>query len=159
MSTPPITLRPVQPEDLEVFYLNNKNPEAVWMAAFTAKDPADREAFDAHWARIMTSETVIIRTIESGGEVAGSVLKYEMEGEAELSYWIGRVFWGKGIATAALKLFIEELEIRPLHARAAADNLASIRVLEKCGFTRTGTDRYFANARGEEIEEVIYILK
>ena len=82
-----------------------------------------------------------------------------MEGEAELSYWIGRAFWGKGIATAALKLFIEELEIRPLHARAAADNLASIRVLEKCGFTRTGTDRYFANARGEKIEEVIYILK
>ena len=63
MSTPPVTLRPVQAEDLEVFYLNNKEPEAVWMAAFTAKDPADREAFDAHWARIMTSETVIIRTI------------------------------------------------------------------------------------------------
>ncbi len=159
MSTTSITLRPVQPEDLEVFYLNNKDPEAVWMAAFTAKDPADREAFDAHWARIMASDTVIIRTIEYHGEIAGSVLKYEMEGEAELSYWIGRAFWGQGIATAALKVFIKELEVRPLHARAAADNLGSIRVLEKCGFTRTGTDRYFANARGEEIEELIYILE
>ena len=86
------------------------------------------------------------------------MLKYEMGGEAEISYWIGRGFWGKGIATAALQQFIQELDIRPLHARAAADNLGSIRVLEKCGFTRTGTDRYFANARGEEIEEVIYIL-
>ena len=159
MPTPSITLRPVEPEDLEVFYLNNKDPESVWMAAFTAEDPADRETFDAHWARIMASATVFIRTIESGGEVAGSVLKYEMGGEAEISYWIGRGFWGKGIATAALQLFIQELDIRPLHARAAADNLGSIRVLEKCGFTRTGTDRYFANARGEEIEEVIYILE
>ena len=159
MSTPSLTLRPVQPEDLEVFYLNNKDPEAVWMAAFTAKDPADREAFDAHWARIMKSDTVIIRTIVFNHEIAGSVLKYEMEGEAEVSYWIGRPFWGQGIATAALQQFIDELEFRPLHARAAADNLGSIRVLEKCGFTRTGTDRYFANARNEEIEEVIYILE
>ncbi len=159
MFTPPITLRPVKPADLEVFYLNNKDLEAVWMAAFTAKDPADREAFDAHWARIMASETVIIRTIEFDGEIAGSVLKYEMEGEAEVSYWIGRAFWGQGIATAALRQFIAELTVRPLHARAAADNLGSIRVLEKCGFVRTGTDRYFANARGEEIEEVVYLLE
>ena len=159
MSTPSITLRPVQPEDLEVFYLNNKDPDAVWMAAFTAKDPADRETFDAHWARIMKSDTVIIRTIVYNDEIAGSVLKYEMEGAAEVSYWIGRAFWGQGIATAALKEFIQELEARPLHARAAADNLGSVRVLEKCGFIRTGTDRYFANARDEEIEEVIYILE
>jgi RimJ/RimL family protein N-acetyltransferase len=158
MTTPEITLRLVKQEDLDIFFLNNKDPESVQMAAFTAKDPADRKAFDAHWARIMTADTVIIRTIEYQGEVAGSVLKYEMESDAEISYWIGREYWGKGIATEALRQFIEEFDIRPLHAHAAADNLASICVLKKCGFVQTGTDRYFANARGEEIEEVVMRL-
>ena len=158
MTLPEITLRPVESADLEIFYLNNKDPESVQMAAFTAKDPTDREAFDAHWARIMAADTVIIRTIEYQDKVAGSVLKYEMEGEAEISYWIGREYWGKGIATEALRQFIEELDIWPLHAHAAADNLASIRVLEKCGFVQTGTDRYYANARGEEIDEVVMRL-
>ena len=158
MPSPEVSLRPVQPEDLDIYFENNRDPEAVQMAAFTAKDPDDREAFDAHWARIMASETVIIRTIEYGGRVAGSILKYEMEGDAEVSYWIGREFWGKGIATAALRQFIEELAVRPLYGRAAYDNLGSMRVLEKCGFERAGTDRYFANARDEEIEEIVYIL-
>lgn len=134
MTTPEITLRQVKPEDLDIFYLNNKDPESVRMAAFTAKDPADREAFDAHWVRIMAAETVIIRTMEYQGNVTGPVLKYEMEGDAEASYWIGREYWGKGIATEAIRQFIGEVDIRPLHAHAAADNLASIRVLEKMRF-------------------------
>ena len=159
MPIPEITLRQVEPADLEIYFQNQLDPESNWMAAFTAKDPADREAFDAHWARIMADETVVIRTIESEGRVVGSVLKYEMDGEAEISYSVGREFWGKGIATAGLQAFIKELDIRPLHARAAFDNLGSIRVLEKCGFKKTGTDRYFANARGEEIEEIIFALE
>lgn len=159
MPTPKIALGPVEPADLEIYFQNQLDPESSWMAAFTAKDPADREAFDTHWARIMADETVVIRTIVFEEQVAGSVLKYEMEGEAEISYSVGREFWGKGIATVGLQAFIKELDTRPLHARAAFDNLASIRVLEKCGFVQTGTDRYFANARGEEIEEIIFVLK
>jgi RimJ/RimL family protein N-acetyltransferase len=47
---------------------------------------------------------------------------------------------------------------RPLYARAAADNAGSVRVLEKCGFVLTGHERGFANARGEEIDEVVLTL-
>ena len=76
-----------------------------------------------------------------------------------MSYWIGREFWGKGIATKALAVFLSAVKARPLYARAAKDNIASLRVLEKCGFAITGYERGFANARGEEVEEVVLELR
>ncbi len=155
---PTITLRPIQPGDLEVFFHNQLDPVANQMAAFTSKDPTDRAAFDAHWEKIIADETVFNRTILVDGQVVGSVLKYEMMGDSEVSYWIDRQFWGQGITTTALLLFLEELTTRPLYGRAAADNLGSIRVLEKCGFQKIGVEHGFANARGEEIEEVVFRL-
>lgn len=153
--TSEIELREVADGDLPVFFDNQLDPEAVHMAAFTAKDPADREAFDAHWARIRADESVVIRTIVVDGEVAGSVLSYVESGNPEVSYWIGRSHWGRGIATRGLRLFLEEFAERPVYARVARDNAGSIRVLEKCGFTTIGEERGFANARGEEIEELV----
>lgn len=154
----PLELREVIPADLEVFFAHMQEPEAVYMAAFTPKNPADRDTFDAHWARILADPQIFIRTILVGGKVAGSVLSFMMEGEREVSYWIGKAYWGRGIATRALQAYLELVPTRPLYARAAHDNLGSLRVLEKCGFQRVGTDRYFANARGREIEEVILRL-
>jgi RimJ/RimL family protein N-acetyltransferase len=88
------------------------------------------------------------------------VLSIEQFGEREVSYWIGKEYWGRGIATKALTLFLEELKVRPLYARAAKDNVASLRVLAKCGFTFVGEDRGFANARGGvETEEIILRVK
>jgi RimJ/RimL family protein N-acetyltransferase len=158
MSQTTITLRPIQPGDLEVFFQNQLDPEANWMAAFTSKDPTDRAAFDAHWEKITADETVFNRTILVDGLVIGSVAKYEMMGESEVTYWINRQYWGQGITTRALKAFLKEMTTRPLFGRAAADNYGSIRVLEKCGFQKIGVDQGFANARGEEIEEVIMRL-
>jgi len=157
-SKPTITLRPVLSGDLEVFFRNQLDPQANRMAAFTSKDPSDRQAFDAHWEKIMADKTVFIRTILVDGKVVGSVLKYEMMGDSEVSYWIDRQYWGQGITTTALQSFLEELTARPLFGRAAADNLGSIRVLEKCGFQKIGVEKGFANARGEEIEEVVMRL-
>ncbi len=154
-----IELRDVIESDLPIFFENQLDEEANYMAAFTAKDPTDREAFDAHWTKIMASETAIIKTILDGEQIVGSVLRYEMEGDAEVSYWIGKDFWGKGYATQGLAAFVALLEERPLYGRAAKDNLGSIRVMEKCGFSVKGYGKYFANARGEEIEEVIMELK
>jgi RimJ/RimL family protein N-acetyltransferase len=132
------------------------------MAAFTAEDPTDRDAFDAHWRRIRSLDPVVTRTIlvERDGveEVAGSILKYETDGEPEVSYWVGRDHWGRGIATQALRLFLREVAMRPMRARVAADNLGSIRVLEKCGFVRQSRTRGYANARGAEIDEYVYVL-
>ncbi|TAK11600.1 MAG: N-acetyltransferase [Anaerolineae bacterium] len=153
-----MTLRDVLPEDLAVFYEYNRDPESVRMAAFTVKDPDDRAAFDAYWARNLANPEGRIRTILYEGQVAGSVLSYVMEGDTEVSYWLGRSFWGKGLASEALAAFVAETSTRPLWGRAAADNLGSIRVLEKCGFKFVKADRGFANARGEEIDEVVMRL-
>ena len=79
-------------------------------------------------------------------------------GKREVTYWIGREYWGKGIATKALSRFLRELKVNPTYARASKDNVASIRVLKKCGFKITGHGKGFANARGKEIEEVVLEL-
>ena len=154
-----IRLRDVEVDDLPLFFEHQRDPEANWMAAFTRKDPADRDAFMAHWTKILEDEATTIQTILFNGSVAGSVSSYVDEDEhLEVTYWIGKPSWGKGIATCALSAFLEHNKVRPLYARAAADNAASLRVLEKCGFVRIGTNRDFANARGQEIEEVLLKL-
>lgn len=152
-----IKLREVEKDDLQVFYKQQLDPEAIFMAAFTAKDPADWEGFQIHWARILGDESIIIRTILFEGHIAGHILSHAWFGEREVSYWLGREFWGKGIATQALAAFLEIIEPRPLYARVVKDNVASVRVLEKCGFRISGEDRGFSNARGREVEE--YILR
>jgi RimJ/RimL family protein N-acetyltransferase len=158
--TSEITLRHVALTDLPIFFEQQQEPEAVHMAAFTAKDPTDRETFNKHWQKIMADNTIIIRTIIWDGQVAGYMLSYEENGKPEVSYWLGKTFWGQGIATQALKTFLAEInQTRPIYGRAAKDNLGSIRVLEKCGFKVIDETRGFANARGEEIEELILQLK
>ena len=154
-----LLLRDVVNDDLPIFFEQQLDQEANYMAAFTAKDPADQEAFRAHWHRILATETCIIRTIIFDGQVAGSVSSYEEEGKPEVTYWLGKEYWGKGIATRALKEFLaQHNKTRPIYARVAKDNPGSRRVLEKCGFTVIGESKGFANARGQEIEELLLEL-
>ncbi|MFF2859381.1 GNAT family N-acetyltransferase [Streptomyces rubiginosohelvolus] len=153
-------LRAVEDADLPLFFAWMSDPGATRVAAFTAQDPTDRAAFDAHWARIRSgSGGVVMRTAVADGVVVGHVGAYGEAGDRQVTYWIDRAHWGRGLATAALRAFLAETPTRPLHARAAADNLGSRRVLEKCGFVVTGTDRGFAQARGEEIDEVLVTLR
>jgi RimJ/RimL family protein N-acetyltransferase len=157
--TSDVLLREVIEADLPIFFEQQLDADANYMAAFTAKDPTDRAAFMAHWARILSDETNTNRTILHVGQVAGSVLCYEEEvGRPEVSYWLGKSYWGKGIATSALRAFLLQVTVRPMYARAAKDNLASLRVLEKSGFTIVGEGKGFANARGKEIEEFLLQL-
>ena len=152
-------LRDVVNDDLSIFFENQLDHEANYMAAFTAKDPTNQEAFMAHWHRILADKTVIIQTIIFNGQVAGSVSSYEDEGKPEVTYWLGKDYWGKGIATWALKEFLaQKNQIRPIYARVTKDNLGSRRVLEKCGFKIIDESKGFANARGEEIEEFLLEL-
>lgn len=151
--TADIVLRDVIDDDLPIFFEQELDPDAAYMAAFTAKDPSDRAAFATHWARIRADSTVTVRTILCNGAVAGNVASYEQDGKTEVSYWLGKPYWGKGIATAALAAFLALLPARPLYAHVAKDNSASMRVLQKCGFTIIGESTWFANARGAEIGE------
>ncbi|WP_251069626.1 GNAT family N-acetyltransferase [Streptomyces sp. ISL-96] len=152
-----VTLREVADSDLPVIFRHMSDPESNRIAAFTSKDPTDRAAFDAHWARIRASDAVI-RTVLADGDIAGHAAVYGPPQEREVTYFIDRAYWGRGVATGALRALLELVPGRPLFARAAADNTGSLRVLEKCGFTVTGHDRGFANARGTEIDELVLAL-
>ncbi|HEU4328698.1 MAG TPA: GNAT family N-acetyltransferase [Roseiflexaceae bacterium] len=153
-----LLLRDVSPDDLPIFFAQQQDAQAIHMAAFTSPDPADRAAFDAHWSKIMANPAVVQRTIVVDGEVAGNISRFEQFGEPELSYWLGREHWGRGVATAALAAFLRLLSERPLYARVVKDNIASRRVLEKCGFAICGEDKGFAHGRGAEVEEFILRL-
>lgn len=155
--TEKIRLRDVLEDDLPLFFEFQLDAEANHMAAFTAKNPADQAAFQAHWTKILNDETVTVKSIILGREVIGHVACFQQFEETEVTYWLGRAYWGKGLATQALNLFLSEVIKRPLFARAVKDNIASIRVLVKCGFHICGEDKGFANARNEEVEE--YILR
>lgn len=152
-----VQLRDVTVADLPFFFEHQLDPDANRMAAFTAENPADREAFDANWEKRMAHETVISKTILYEGQVAGNVVSFHFLGQPTIGYWLGKDYWGKGIATKAVAEFLRHIEARPLYARVAKDNIASRRVLEKCGFRICGEDKGFANARGMEIEEFILI--
>jgi len=148
-------LRDVVDDDLPLFFEFQLDPDANYMAAFIARNPTDREAFTAHWKKILVEPTSINRTIVCDGQVVGSVASYEESGKPEVTYWIGRAHWGKGIATRALTAFLAQVNAtRPIYARVAKDNMGSRRVLEKCGFQVIGETKGFANARGEEIDEL-----
>jgi RimJ/RimL family protein N-acetyltransferase len=131
-------LRDVKEDDLPVFFEHQLDPDATRMAAFP---PRDRNAFMAHWTRILADETVIKKTILFDGDVAGNVVSFVRSGEREVGYWIGKNYWGKGVATKALSEFLDHIETRPLYGHVARHNVASIRVLQKCGFRISGEEQ------------------
>lgn len=140
--------------NLPIFFEQQLDPDATAMAAFPARD---RESFMAHWAKIMADDSNILKTILFDGQVAGNIVSWEQSGEREVGYWIGKEFWGKGIATKALAAFLGHVKTRPLYAHVAKHNIASRRVLEKCGFRMFGME-WVLDMQGEnKVEE--FILK
>jgi RimJ/RimL family protein N-acetyltransferase len=150
-----VLLRDVVEADLPIFFEHQLDPEATEMAAFPARG---REAFMAHWTNILNDETTIKQTILFDGQVAGNIVCFEQAGEQDVGFWLGRDYWGRGIATQELSQFLGYVKTRPLYARVAKHNIGSIRVLEKCGFTISGEDKVSPGTSGEEIEEFILEL-
>jgi RimJ/RimL family protein N-acetyltransferase len=153
-----VSLRPVVNGDLDAIYEQMKDPESVRMAAFTAADPADRDAFLSHMSRLRADPRVVHRVIDADGTIAGTIGCFRIDDQTEVTYWIDRALWGRGIASAALQSLLSTVTERPIFARAASDNAASLRVLEKAGFRGIGVNRDFARGREEEIEETILRL-
>lgn len=154
-----LTLRDVTDDDLDLFFEWNRDPDAVRMAAFTSEDPSDRAVFDAHWVRVRSDPGITIATILLDGKPVGSVASFPDFGDPEVTYWIDRAQWGKGIATRGLALFLQQVDVRPLYGRAASDNAGSIRVLARNGFREIGRETNFAAGRGVETEETIFVLE
>jgi RimJ/RimL family protein N-acetyltransferase len=136
MSAPPsgevrVELREVVDDDLPIFFEHQADPIANAVAMFPARD---RDAFFAHWASIRSDPSSLIRTVLVDGRPGGNVMSFDRLGRREVGYWIGREHWGRGVATRALAAFVGLDRTRPLEAHVAVSNVASIRVLEKCGF-------------------------
>ena len=153
-----VQLREVIDSDLPLFFEHQQDKVANHVAAFSATNPDDRAAFDAHWRRIRSDPAILMRTILADGAVVGYVAHFIQFGDPAVAYWLDRVVWGRGVATQALRLLLQEIPTRPLYGRAAKDNFASIRVMEKCGFVIIGQDSGYAEARGQEVDEVILRL-
>lgn len=154
-STADVLLRDVAADDLPIFFEHQRDPVATELAAVP---PRDWDAFDAHWNKILRDETVITQTVVFLGHVAGNVVSFGWRGQREVGYWIGQEYWGKGIATRALSIFLGRDRNRPLHAHVAKPNIGSIRVLQKCGFTITG-EVTVSDERGDGVEEFVLTLE
>jgi RimJ/RimL family protein N-acetyltransferase len=153
-----IKLRTTQLTDLEHFFQFQLDEEAGYLAAFMPKDHTNKDAFINKYTRLLADPAITMLTILVDGNIAGSVSKFVMEGDAEITYWIDKKFWGQGVASHALTELLKIEATRPIFGRVAYDNIGSQRVLEKCGFIKVGADKGFANARQAEIEEYIYKL-
>jgi RimJ/RimL family protein N-acetyltransferase len=153
-----VTLRDVLESDLDTFFIQQQDPQANYMAAFTSEHPADVNAFTIKWAKILGDKTFVKQTILYDSRIAGHIIRFQQHGQPEITYWLGREYWGKGVATRALGLFLKLVTERPMYARVAQDNIASLHVLQKNGFIITGEDKGYANARGKDVKEYLLTL-
>ncbi len=153
-----IKLRPTVISDLDTLFEFQLDKEGGYLAAFMPKDPTDKPAYLIKYTKLLSDPTVNNQTIILDEIIVGSIAKFVVEGNNEITYWIDRKYWGKGIATKALKELLTIETNRPVFGRVAFDNFGSQKVLEKCGFVKIGSDKGFSNARQTEVEEFIYKL-
>ncbi len=126
-----VWLRPIQPGDLPRMCDMQLDPESNRMAVTI---PRTRQAFDAHWSKVLNDPGITARAVLVGETLVGSISCFPRDGQDHVGYWIDRAHWGRGIASRALDLLLREVARRPLVATAATSNGASLRVLQKCGF-------------------------
>jgi len=158
MQNQQVKLRPTEKSDLDFLFQFQLDEEAAYLAAFMPKNHTDKEAYREKYNRFLHDSTINMQTILVDDVLAGSIAKFEIEGDAEITYWLDRRFWRQGVATTALQHFLLIEQTRPLFGRVAFDNVGSQKVLTNCGFLKIGADTGFANARQAEIEEFIYRL-
>jgi RimJ/RimL family protein N-acetyltransferase len=151
-----VQLRPLQPGDLPHLYEMQLDPESNRMAVTIART---KEAFDAHWAQALGDPANTARAVLLDGRMVGYVSCFPMDGEDHVGYWIDRACWGRGIASRALHLLLEEVAKRPLVATAATGNGASLRVLQKCGFVVDQVRFSPASERYPACEEAVLVLR
>ena len=148
-----VRLRNIEPNDLPIFYEQQLDPDATRMAEFPSRD---RASFDAHWERsILGNPDAVIQTILVDGEVAGNIGSWPQDGARLVGYWIGKEYWGKGVATRALAAFLHLVTDRPLHAHVVQHNVGSICVLKKCGFSLEEN----GEVAGDGVVELVLVLR
>lgn len=150
-----ISLRPVVESDLPFLFEMQLDPEANMMAAVI---PRKEEAYFPMWKGILKDERVVPQAILADGEIVGQISMFYADDQPSIGYWVAKEHWGKGIASRALPLLLEHVKVRPLHARVAAHNPGSLRVLEKSGFRIVSREDAPGDERYVACEEVILVL-
>lgn len=153
-----VELREILDSDIDVFFDQQLDEQSNWMAGYAMENPRDYAGFRTHWTKMMSDASFSGRTILWNDQVAGHVLCVELLSKPSVAYWIGKEYWGRGIATEGVRQFVGLVPTRPLYARVLADNHGSIRVLEKVGFIREGTAKCIPNIRKAEFDELIFRL-
>jgi len=151
-----VRLREVRARDLALFYRHQVDAEAAHMAAFPPRNEHD---FFLHWQRVLRNARVIKRTIVHDARVAGNIVGFEEAGRMLIGYWLGRDHWGRGVATRALRQFLELVTQRPVYAFVAKRNRASLRVLQKCGFEIVDEGHAERPGSGEAVPELALVLR
>jgi ribosomal-protein-alanine N-acetyltransferase len=153
-----VSLRALREDDLPTMFEIQLDDTAQRLAAFVGKAARDRDAYLQKFRKILADDAIVTKVVEIGGEVVGSVAAFPVEGDTEITYWIRKDWWGRGVATGAVAALLDEVTVRPVYGRVAEDNLGSIRVLERNGFVLVGSEESFADARQATITELIFKL-
>lgn len=153
-----VSLRVLREDDLPTLFEIQLDDTAQHLAAFTDRTARDRDAYLEKFRRILADDSIVMRVVEIEGHVVGSIAVFPVEGDTEVTYWIRKDLWGRGVATVALATLLADVTDRPLHARVVHDNLGSVRVLERNGFVRVGSEESFAPARGKTVTELLLVL-
>ncbi|MGD9692834.1 MAG: GNAT family N-acetyltransferase [Phycisphaerales bacterium] len=150
-----VSVRDITSDDLPTLFRYQSDPESNQLAAVR---PRDEQSFNRLWANAFHDPSITARAILADDTLVGHISCFPLDGQPAIGYWIDRDYWGKGIASRALAIFLDLIPTRPLHARAARHNVASLRVLQKCGFVITGYQHSPATDRYLECEETLLVL-
>jgi RimJ/RimL family protein N-acetyltransferase len=151
-----VWLRDIRRDDMPRIYEFNLDPDANRLAATI---PRSADAFELHWQRVLADPTIFVKAIAVRDVLAGHLTCFKLDDVQYVGYWVSKEFWGRGIATKALELLLKEVSIRPLYARAATSNRASLRVLQKCGFVVQSVQESPADHRHLQCEEAFLVLE
>lgn len=153
-----IELREIDEDDLDAIFAMMRDDEAIARAAFTAEHPDERDEFDAWVHRERSTEGVVYEVVTENGGFAGTVAAFPVDSDREVTFWLARHAWGRGVATEALRILVSREPVRPLYARVAAHNAAGIAVLERNGFTEVSRSTVFAPGVGRDVDELVFTL-
>ncbi len=153
-----IALRSLADDDLDRVFVWENDDRALKMAAFTRADSSDRRSFDAHYHRIRASPDCTVLAVEDDGVLVGTVGSFPSEVGREVTFWIDPAQWGRGLASAGLRSFLDVEPTRPLFARVAEHNAGSAKVLRRAGFVQVGAERSWAQGLGREVGETVHQL-
>lgn len=162
-----IKLRPWNIEDAESLVENANNFEIARFMSDAFPYPYTIENANNFIAFAIKDEPIHIFAIEIDGKAVGGIGIHPqadiMKKNAELGYWLGEKYWGKGIISRAIQEIIpfalKTYDITRIYARPFGNNVASQKVLEKAGFKLEARIKENIFKNGEYLDELVYAIR